>query len=171
MAPLVGVASLVLAACSSSADRAASRDTMAMTTAAGSRNRCGRHSCRRDFGHHRHHYGNAVPKCRSDPGASGQVVECGPRSTPGVSPPRHPPPRQPPATRLPRPPTNDRRHRPLPGGYRRLGSGIQCGVGPGQFLKWDAGSKTATFELHAGPFNFNGYTSGGGTLTLPPRRT
>ena len=34
MAPLLGVASVVLAACSSGADRAASRDTMAMTTAA-----------------------------------------------------------------------------------------------------------------------------------------
>ena len=35
-------------------------------------------------------------------------------------------------------------------------------------MKWDAGSKTAIFELQAGPFTFNGFSSGGGTLTLPP---
>ena len=29
-------------------------------------------------------------------------------------------------------------------------------------------SNTVTFELIAGPFNFNGYASGGATLTLPP---
>jgi len=40
--------------------------------------------------------------------------------------------------------------------------------GQDKFLKWDAGSKTATFELEAGPFTFNGFSSGGGTLTLPP---
>jgi hypothetical protein len=38
-----------------------------------------------------------------------------------------------------------------------------------QGLKYDAGSNTVTFELMAGPFNFNGYTSGGATLTLPSK--
>jgi sulfocyanin SoxE-like protein len=38
-----------------------------------------------------------------------------------------------------------------------------------QWLKYDAGSNTVTFELIAGPFNFNGYTSGGATLTLPSK--
>jgi len=38
-----------------------------------------------------------------------------------------------------------------------------------QWLKYDAASNTATFELIAGPFNFNGYTSGAATLTLPPK--
>jgi hypothetical protein len=36
------------------------------------------------------------------------------------------------------------------------------------FLKFDAASNTVTFELVAGPFDFNGFTSGGATLTVPP---
>lgn len=36
-----------------------------------------------------------------------------------------------------------------------------------QFVQWDPASKTVTFKLVAGPFAFNGYTSGGGTLTVP----
>jgi hypothetical protein len=42
-------------------------------------------------------------------------------------------------------------------------------TGQDQWLKYDAASNTVTFELIAGPFNFNGYTSGGATLTLPPK--
>lgn len=42
-------------------------------------------------------------------------------------------------------------------------------AGQDQWLKYDAASNTATFELIAGPFKFNGYTSGGATLTLPPK--
>jgi len=42
-------------------------------------------------------------------------------------------------------------------------------TGQNQWLKYDAASNTVTFELVAGPFNFNGYTSGGATLTLPPK--
>jgi Sulfocyanin (SoxE) domain len=43
----------------------------------------------------------------------------------------------------------------------------QSNQGP---LKWDAASKTATFQLIGGPsgFQYNGYSSGGATLTLPP---
>jgi sulfocyanin len=44
-----------------------------------------------------------------------------------------------------------------------------------QWLKYDAATKTATFSLIAGapgstsgPFNFDGYTSGAATLTVPP---
>jgi Sulfocyanin (SoxE) domain len=37
-----------------------------------------------------------------------------------------------------------------------------------KYLKWDAGSKTVTFQLEAGPFNWNGFSSGGATLTVPP---
>jgi plastocyanin len=40
-----------------------------------------------------------------------------------------------------------------------------------QFLKWDPASKTVTFQLVAGPFAFNGFTNGGGTLTVPPGTT
>lgn len=39
----------------------------------------------------------------------------------------------------------------------------------GQWLKYDAASNTVTFELIAGPFNFNGYTNGGATLVVPPK--
>jgi hypothetical protein len=40
-----------------------------------------------------------------------------------------------------------------------------------QVLKYDAASNTVTFQLIAGPsgFQFNGYSSGGATLTLPPK--
>jgi hypothetical protein len=40
-----------------------------------------------------------------------------------------------------------------------------------QYLKYDASSNTVTFELIGGPngFQFNGYASGGATLTLPPK--
>jgi hypothetical protein len=41
----------------------------------------------------------------------------------------------------------------------------------GQYLKYDAASNTVTFELIGGPqgFQFNGYSSGGATLVLPPK--
>jgi hypothetical protein len=42
-------------------------------------------------------------------------------------------------------------------------------AGQDQWLKYDAASNTVTFELIAGPFNFNGYTSGGATLVIPPK--
>ena len=38
-----------------------------------------------------------------------------------------------------------------------------------QWVKYDAASNTVTFRLVTGPFNFNGYTAGGATLTVPPR--
>jgi hypothetical protein len=42
-------------------------------------------------------------------------------------------------------------------------------AGQDQVLKYDAATNTVTFELIAGPFNFNGYTSGGATLALTPK--
>jgi sulfocyanin len=48
---------------------------------------------------------------------------------------------------------------------------------PSQPLSYDAATKTVTFALaagapgKAGPFNFNGYTNGGATLTVPPGST
>jgi plastocyanin len=42
-------------------------------------------------------------------------------------------------------------------------------AGQDQWLKYDAGSNTVTFELIAGPFTFNGFSKGGGTLTLPAK--
>jgi hypothetical protein len=42
-------------------------------------------------------------------------------------------------------------------------------AGQDQGLKYDAGSNTVTFELIGGPFNFNGFTNGGTTLTVPAK--
>jgi hypothetical protein len=36
-----------------------------------------------------------------------------------------------------------------------------------QWVTWDAASKTVTFRLVAGPFDWNGYSNGGATLTVP----
>ena len=36
-----------------------------------------------------------------------------------------------------------------------------------QWVAWDPATKTVTFRLVAGPFDFNGYTNGGATLTVP----
>ncbi|HEY6073841.1 MAG TPA: sulfocyanin-like copper-binding protein [Anaerolineales bacterium] len=41
--------------------------------------------------------------------------------------------------------------------------------GQNQVLKYDAATNTVTFELMAGPFNFNGYTNGGATFLLTPK--
>jgi sulfocyanin len=48
---------------------------------------------------------------------------------------------------------------------------------PSKPLSYDAATKTVTFALQAGapgksgPFNFNGYSNGGATLTVPPNNT
>ncbi len=48
---------------------------------------------------------------------------------------------------------------------------------PGQWLSWDPAASTVTFALVAGapgksgPFNFNGYTTGGATLVVPAKST
>jgi plastocyanin len=41
----------------------------------------------------------------------------------------------------------------------------------GDWVSYDAGTKTVTFKLEAGPFSFNGFTNGGATLTVPPKST
>jgi sulfocyanin SoxE-like protein len=48
---------------------------------------------------------------------------------------------------------------------------------PSKWMSYDAASKTVTVALEAGapgtagPFNFNGYVSGGATLVVPPGST
>ena len=42
---------------------------------------------------------------------------------------------------------------------------------PDQWLSYDAGTNTVTFELIAGPFTFNGYRDGGATLLVPSKAT
>jgi hypothetical protein len=41
-------------------------------------------------------------------------------------------------------------------------------TGQEKWLSYDAATKTVTFELIAGPFTFNGFRNGGGTLVVPP---
>jgi plastocyanin len=41
--------------------------------------------------------------------------------------------------------------------------------GSDQGVKYDGASNTVTFELVAGPFNFNGFTNGAATLTVPSK--
>src|SRR5215218_2374223 len=132
--PLIGVASVLLAACSSAADRPASRDTTAMTTAAAP--------------------DTATSTSRTAVETSGTVTDSTTAirtQSAGVS--QTPPPK--PRVR----PSSDTGNSAHPS---------TAASGQDKYLKWDAGSKTATFELQAGPFTFNGFSSGGGTLTLPP---
>ncbi|MGN6392821.1 MAG: sulfocyanin-like copper-binding protein [Gemmatimonadales bacterium] len=48
------------------------------------------------------------------------------------------------------------------------GASASAGAGDSGYVKYDAGSKTVTFRLVAGPFTFDGYSNGGATLTVPP---
>jgi hypothetical protein len=41
----------------------------------------------------------------------------------------------------------------------------------GDWVTYDAATNTVTFKLEAGPFSFDGFTSGGATLTVPPKST
>jgi plastocyanin len=40
-----------------------------------------------------------------------------------------------------------------------------------EYVKWDPATKTVTFRLVAGPFEFDHFTNGGGTLTVPAGST
>lgn len=42
-------------------------------------------------------------------------------------------------------------------------------AGQDKWLSYNAATNTVTFELIAGPFTFNGYRSGEGTLVVPPK--
>src|SRR4051812_45613867 len=68
--------------------------------------------------------------------------------------------------------------------YFLLSLGSLCWANPGaaqtapsKWVTYDAASKTVTFALDAGapgasgPFNFNGYSNGAATLTVPPGST
>jgi sulfocyanin SoxE-like protein len=43
------------------------------------------------------------------------------------------------------------------------------GASQDKSLTYDAAKNTVTFELIAGPFTFNGFSSGGGSLVVPPK--
>jgi len=168
LAPLIGVAGVVLAACSSAADRPASRDTMAMTTAAAP--------------------DTATPTSRAAAETSGTATDsttairtqrAGVTQSPASQPPVRPsidPGRKSTTASSGKSAPRDMATSapsdtaPPPASGDTGGSAQTSTVASGQdkYLKWDAESKTATFELQAGPFTFNGFSSGGGTLTLPP---
>ena len=167
LAPLVGIASVVLAACSSGTDRTASRDTMAMTTAAAPETAAAgtaaaESSVTTDTSTGIHSKSAGVTPA---PAAQSRV-------RPSIDPGRK-------ATTAPSPKAATRdtassaskdtsTHTAAPGDSGGSTQGSTAESGQDNFLKWDAGSKTATFELRAGAFTFNGFSSGGGTLTLPP---
>jgi plastocyanin len=48
---------------------------------------------------------------------------------------------------------------------------VPAGASDSGYVSYDPATKTVTFRLVAGPFAFNGYTSGGATLTVPPGTT
>lgn len=167
VAPLVGVASLVLAACSSSADRAASRDTMAMTTAAAPETAAAGTAAAESSATTDTTTGMRSQSAGVTPApvAKSRVrpsIDPGRKSTTASSPKA--------ATRdTAASATNDTATpSAAPADTGGSAQGSSAASGQDKFLKWDAGSKTATFELQAGPFTFNGFSSGGGTLTLPP---
>ena len=166
VAPLVTVASLVLAACSSGADRAASRDTMGMTTAAAPETAAASTAAAES---------SATPDTTTEMRAQGAGVTTAPVAKSRVRPSIDPG-RKSTTASAPKPATrdtaasatNDSAQSVAPGDTGGSAQGSSAASGQDKFLKWDAGSKTATFELQAGPFTFNGFSSGGGTLTLPP---
>jgi hypothetical protein len=47
-------------------------------------------------------------------------------------------------------------------------AGAGASAGDSSYVTYDPATKTVTFRLVAGPFQFNGFGSGGGTLTIPP---
>jgi Sulfocyanin (SoxE) domain len=166
LAPLLGVASFVLAACSSGAERAASRDTMAMTTAAAPETAAASTAAAESSATTDTTTGMRSQSAGVTPApvAKSRVrpsIDPGRKSTTASSPK--------PATRdTAASGTNDTATHSAAPGDTGSAQGSSAASGQDKFLKWDAGSKTATFELQAGPFTFNGFSSGGGTLTLPP---
>lgn len=168
MAPLLGVASVVLAACSSGADRAASRDTMAMTTAAAPETAATSQAAAESSA-----ITDSTAKMRTQSAGVTPAPAAKTRVRPSIDPGRKSrtasSPKSAPANTAASA-TNDTATQSAAAPADTGGSAQESSAasGPDKFLKWDAGSKTATFELQAGPFTFNGFSSGGGTLTLPP---
>jgi len=60
------------------------------------------------------------------------------------------------AVPMPRPASDSLRAKPQP-------------AVPDKWLSYDQATNTVTFELIAGPFTFNGYRNGEGTLVVPPK--
>jgi plastocyanin len=69
-------------------------------------------------------------------------------------------------TEAPPPAPTDPASAPVPGTSSETAPSPDSG-----YVKYDQSTKTVTFRLVAGPFQFNGYGSGGATLTVPPGTT
>ena len=166
LGPLMGVASLVLA-CSSGADRAASRDTMAMTTAAAPETAAASTAAAESSA-----TTDATTRMQSQSAGVTPAPVAKNRVRPSIDPGRK-------SATAPAPKATTRdtaasagndaaAQSASPGDTGGSAQGSSPASGQDKYLKWDAGTKTATFQLDAGPFTFNGFSSGGGTLTLPP---
>ena len=70
-----------------------------------------------------------------------------------------------------KPVTEAAARKPAPAAPPAADSSAAPSAGQDKWLSWDAATKTVTFELVAGPFTFNGYRNGGGTLVVPPKAT
>ncbi|HKG33678.1 MAG TPA: sulfocyanin-like copper-binding protein [Gemmatimonadales bacterium] len=166
--PLIGVASVLLAACSSAADRPASRDTTAMTTAAAPDTAT---STSRTAVETSGTVTDSTTAIRTQSAGVSQTPPPKPRVRPSIDPGRkstttssgQAAPRDTAASA-----PSDTAAQPPSGDTGDSAQPSTAASGQDKYLKWDAGSKTATFELQAGPFTFNGFSSGGGTLSLPP---
>jgi hypothetical protein len=62
---------------------------------------------------------------------------------------------------------------PAPAADSAKATPAEAGTAQDKWLSYDAATKTVTFELIGGPagFQFNGYSSGGATLTVPSKAT
>jgi hypothetical protein len=167
LASLLSIASLLLVACSSNPDRTASRDTMAMTTGAAPEsadtNKAPAQSSTvapdtstkirtQSAGVTPAPAAKTRPRPSIDPGRKSTTASSAKPATPDTA----------------APATHDTATRSAASDTGASAQTSSAASGQDKFLKWEAGSKTATFELQAGPFTFNGFSSGGGTLTLPP---
>jgi hypothetical protein len=160
---LIGGVILVFAGCSGGSDRADTRDTaVAMTT------------------------GAAMPDTASPaipPGADsdtvraqGAAVTQTPAAKPRVRPSIDPGRKSTTSSSKPKPALPDRAASTDTAAASETSSSSAAAPAPSsgpsqdQGLKYDAKTNTVTFQLIGGPsgFQFNGYSSGGATLTLPP---
>jgi hypothetical protein len=104
----------------------------------------------------------AVPNTATTSADTGAAAPPSPVDTPPPATPAKP--KSKPVT-LPKPSIDPGRKPPSP----PADSGVKAGATQNKGLSYDAATNTVTFELIAGPFTFNGYRSGAGSLVLPPK--
>lgn len=108
---------------------------------------------------------SAVDSTQStDTAASTTAPKAAPRPTPADTPAKPRPPVKPNIDPARKPPAT-------PADTSKAAATVPAPAGQDQELKYDAASNTVTFQLIGGPhgFQFNGYSNGGATLTLPSK--